>query len=191
MHFDEKNSNTKWQDSIALELQKINGYEAFNDVGHHTKAKIPNGYKKIRVHFVFDVKHDGRCKARLVVDGHLTEVPLESVYYGVFSRQGFSLVLLLAELINLELWAIDIGNAYLEAFTSELVYIIAGTRRLKAMSFSLARHCMVYAAVVQDGMIGLLTVFLSLVSSHARRNLIFGCASLMTCTSTFLYMLMT
>jgi hypothetical protein len=122
MRFDEKNGNTKWQDAIALELQQINEYETFTDVGHHTKAKIPNGCKKIRVHFVFDVKHDERHKARLVADGHLTEAQLESVYSGVVSLRGFLLVLFLAELNNLELWATDIGSAYLEAFTSELVY---------------------------------------------------------------------
>jgi hypothetical protein len=64
MRFDEKNGNTKWQEAIALAYQQINEYETFTDVGHHTKAKIPNGYKKIRVHFAFDVKHDGRHKAR-------------------------------------------------------------------------------------------------------------------------------
>jgi hypothetical protein len=36
------------------------------------------------------------------------------------------LVIFLAELNNLELWATDIGNAYLEAYTTEKVYIIAG-----------------------------------------------------------------
>jgi hypothetical protein len=51
---------------------------------------------------------------------------LESVYSGVVSLRGFCLVLFLAELNNLELWATVISNAYLEAFTSELVYIIAG-----------------------------------------------------------------
>lgn len=126
VRFDERNGNTKWQDAIELELQQINEYETFKDVGHHTKAQIPNGFKRIRVHFVFDVKHDGRHKARLVADGHLTEVPLESVYSGVVSLRGFRLVLFLAELNKLELWATDIGNAYLEAFTSEKVYIIAG-----------------------------------------------------------------
>jgi hypothetical protein len=35
-------------------------------------------------------------------------------------------MLFLAELNHLELWPTDIGNAYLEAFTSEKVYIIAG-----------------------------------------------------------------
>ena len=53
-------------------------------------------------------------------------VPLESVYSGVVSLRGFRLVLFLAELNELELWATDVGNAYLEAFTSEKVYIIAG-----------------------------------------------------------------
>jgi hypothetical protein len=34
---------------------------------------------------VFDVKHDGRHKARYVAGGHLTDVPNESVYSGVVS----------------------------------------------------------------------------------------------------------
>ena len=124
--FDEKNKNTKWQDAVALELQQINEYDTFIDQGHHTKATSPTGYKKIKVHFVFDVKHDGRHKARLVADGQLLDIPLESVYSGVVSLQGFRLVLFLAELNGLELWATDIGNAYLEAYTSEKVFIIAG-----------------------------------------------------------------
>jgi hypothetical protein len=40
--------------------------------------------------------------------------------------RGFRIVLSLAEFNQLELRATDIGNAYLEAFTSEKVYIIAG-----------------------------------------------------------------
>jgi hypothetical protein len=35
-------------------------------------------------------------------------------------------VLFLAELNELQLWATDIGNTYIEAYTSEKVYIIAG-----------------------------------------------------------------
>jgi hypothetical protein len=49
----------------------------------------PTGFKKIRVHIVYDVKHDGRHKARLVADGHLTGIPLDSVYSGVVSLRGF------------------------------------------------------------------------------------------------------
>jgi len=125
IHLDAKNKNTKWKDSIALELLQIDKYEVFKDMGHHNTTSTPAGYKKIQVHFVFDVKHDGRHKARLVADGHLTDIPLESVYSGVVSLKGLRLVVFLAEHNHLKLWSTDIGNAYLEAMTSEKVYIIA------------------------------------------------------------------
>ena len=75
---------------------------------------------------VYDVKHDCRHKARMVADGHLTDIPLDSVYSGVVSLRGLRLLIFLAELNNLDTWATDIGNAYLEAETSEKVYIYAG-----------------------------------------------------------------
>ena len=61
-----------------------------------------------------------------MADGHLTNIPIESVYSGVVSLRGFRLSLFLGELNGLEVWSTDIGNAYLEATTSEKVYIIAG-----------------------------------------------------------------
>ena len=126
MRLDAKNKNTLWKDAVTLELSQIDEYSTFIDLGHQTKSSPPAGYKKIRVHLIFDVKHDGRHRARLVADGHLTDVPLDSVYSGVVSLRGFCLVVFLAELNQLELWATDIGSAYLEAVTSERLYIIAG-----------------------------------------------------------------
>lgn len=121
---DERNGNTRWQDACALELEQQDSYKTFRDLGKHAGA--PKGYTQIKVHFVFDVKHDGRHKARLVADGHLTDVPTESVYSGVVSLRGLRLILFLAELNGMETWATDIGNAYLEAETREKVYIKAG-----------------------------------------------------------------
>jgi uncharacterized protein YciI len=40
--------------------------------------------------------------------------------------RGFGIVLFLAELNHLEIWSTDIGNAYLETYTSEKVFIISG-----------------------------------------------------------------
>lgn len=119
---DKRNGNTKWQDATKLELGQQDDYSTFRDVG----TTPPKGYKRIRVHLVFDVKHDGRHKARLVADGHLTDIPLESVYSGVVSLRGIRVLTFISELNGLELWATDIGNAYLEARTKELVYIVAG-----------------------------------------------------------------
>jgi hypothetical protein len=82
---DQKNGNNNWGDAKAIELGQIDEYITFIDKGHHTKVNPPSGYKKIRVHLVYDIKHDGRHKARLVADGHLTDIPLDSVYSGVVS----------------------------------------------------------------------------------------------------------
>jgi hypothetical protein len=126
LEIDAKNGNTKWQDAVSLELSQIDEYSTFTDIGHKDQAKIPKGYQKLRVHLVFDVKHDGRHKARLVADGHLTGEPVESVYSGVVSLRSLRLITFLAELNQLELWGADIGNAYLEAETKEKLYIVAG-----------------------------------------------------------------
>jgi hypothetical protein len=63
-------------------------YDTFRDLGHKDTAPPPTGYKKIHTHLVYDCKHDGRQKAWMVADGHLTDIPLESMYSGVVSLRG-------------------------------------------------------------------------------------------------------
>ena len=87
---DKLHGNTRWADAIKLELDQIDDYQTFTDKGKaifrgRDITNAPNGHKKIRVHLVFDVKHDGRHKARLVADGHLTDVPSDTVYSSVAS----------------------------------------------------------------------------------------------------------
>ena len=62
----------------------------------------------------------------MVADGHLTDVPDDSVYSSVVSLRGLRILLFLAKLKDLIVWGTDIGNAYLEALTSERVCICAG-----------------------------------------------------------------
>ena len=69
---DKKFGNTRWVDVEKLEIKQLMEYEAFEDLG--LDAPTPAGYTKIPVHFVYDVKHDGRHKARLVAGGHRTHV---------------------------------------------------------------------------------------------------------------------
>ena len=70
---------------MDLELTQIHEYKAFKDTGkaqfHNGRAVTPDGFQKIRVHFVYAVKHDGRFKARLVADGHLTKEPGSSMIW--------------------------------------------------------------------------------------------------------------
>ena len=64
----------------------------------------------------------------MVADGHLTDVPLDSVYSGVVSLRGLCTLVFLAKVNGLDTWAMDIGNAFLEAETKERLYIIAGAK---------------------------------------------------------------
>ena len=75
---------------------------------------------------MYAVKHGGRHKARLVAGGHLTGVPVNSVYSSVVSLRGIRILTFILELNGLDVWATDIGNAYLESYTQEKVYIKAG-----------------------------------------------------------------
>jgi hypothetical protein len=81
VEIDAKNGNTKWQDSEKTEMAQLDEYKTFIDKG--VGGEAPSGYKKIRCHMIYDVKHDGRHKSRLVAGGHLTDPNTESVYSGV------------------------------------------------------------------------------------------------------------
>ena len=124
MELDAKNGNTFWQDAVGKEMKQLEEYHTFHDLGKN--GKPPLGYQQITVHLVFDVKATLQRKARLVAGGHLTEPPRESVYSGVVTLRSLRLICFLAELNELMLMAADIGNAYLEAYTKEMVYFIAG-----------------------------------------------------------------
>ena len=59
----------KWDKAILDKYKKV--------------TNPPKGYHRINVHLVFAIKFDGRHKARLVTDGHLTPEPIENIYSGV------------------------------------------------------------------------------------------------------------
>ena len=63
-------------------------------------------------------------KARLIDGGHKTEVPNDSVYSCVVSRESVRLVFLTTSLNDLKIKAIDIQNSYLDSPTKEKVHIL-------------------------------------------------------------------
>ena len=142
MALDAQNGNNFWREAEETELRQIGEYDTFTDLGLH--GVPPKGYKKIRVHMVYDVKHDLRRKARLVADGNLTQVPVDSVYSSVVSLRGLRLTIFLAELNQLELWCTDVGNAYLEARTDEKIFIVAGNEFGKLEGHTLIIHKALY-----------------------------------------------
>jgi Reverse transcriptase (RNA-dependent DNA polymerase) len=75
---------------------------------------------------VFDVKFDGRRKARLVAGGNHTEPTKEDIYSGVVSIEAVRMGFILGELNQLTVCAADISNAFLYGSTKEKCYIKSG-----------------------------------------------------------------
>jgi Reverse transcriptase (RNA-dependent DNA polymerase) len=123
---DDKAGNNLWKESERTEINSLNEYIVFKDIGKGGVQVPPSDYKKIRCHMVYDVKHDGRHKSRLIAGGHLTPEPEESIYSGVVLLRSLRLIIFIAELNKLQLWGADVSSAYLEATTKEKVYFIAG-----------------------------------------------------------------
>jgi len=67
LELDKKNGNTKWQEAESTEMSQLLEYHTFVDKG--VGGEAPVGYKKIQCHMIYDVKHDGRHKSRLVAGG--------------------------------------------------------------------------------------------------------------------------
>ena len=84
-------------------MNQMDECDVFINKGHKENlSKILttlDGFKKISTHISFAVRHDGRHKARLVLDGHLTNIPLTSVYSRVESLRD--LATFIAELNDL------------------------------------------------------------------------------------------
>ena len=75
-------------------------------------------------HLVWDVKMDFTRKARWVLNGHKTLDPIGSTYAGVVSRESVCIALTYAALNELDVFAANIRNAYLQALLSQKDYII-------------------------------------------------------------------
>ena len=65
MQFDSENKNSKWYDTIKLEMESMLEYKVFKKwdkaiLDQHKKVtNPPKGYHRIKVHLVFAVKFDG------------------------------------------------------------------------------------------------------------------------------------
>lgn len=122
LKIDDETGTDFWRRAIEKEMKNVMPAFEFRD-----NDKIPDFYKKIDCHMVFDVKiGDLTRKARFVAGGHMTDPPKDSTYSSVVSRDSVRIAFLVAALNDLDVLAADVQNAYLNAPTKEKVYTIAG-----------------------------------------------------------------
>ena len=123
LQLDSKNGDQLYEKAIGKELGAIKDHAVFR---LPKPGESLEGYQRIPYHFVFDVKYDLRRKARLVAGGNMTDDPDEDIYSGVIGIEFVRLLFILASMNGLELWAADVGNAFLHGINKEKLYIIAG-----------------------------------------------------------------
>jgi len=120
-----------WRRATEKEMKNVwIAYKCWNGnlVGENTNSSTPIGYQEIHCHMIFDIKMDGKFtrKACFVRGGHMTEVPSSSTYSSVASQESVQIAFLLAALNDLEIFAADIGNTYLNAPCHEKIWTWAG-----------------------------------------------------------------
>ena len=109
-----ENGNHMWQDAMDVEMARIKEYV------------VPAGYKHIMCHMDFDIKSDLTHKAWLVAGGHLTDPPEESTYSSVVTWDSVQIAFTLVTLNDLDVLAVDVQNAYLNAQKKECCYMTTG-----------------------------------------------------------------
>jgi Reverse transcriptase (RNA-dependent DNA polymerase) len=124
LELDKKNGNTFWADAIKLEVGNLIDVECFEF--KDPDYKVDGQYQKKTLHVIFDVKHDLRRKARLVAGGHLVEARNIDIYSTTVKPISVKLLNVITDKSKLKRLCGDVHAAYVNAYTNELVYAIAG-----------------------------------------------------------------
>ena len=124
LELDEKRGDDLWAEAIKKEIRTLNDVECFEF--HDPGYKLQTDYQKTTLRVIFDVKHDLRRKARLVAGGHLVELLDTNVYSSTVKPISVKILHVIAAKQGLKQLCGDVGNAYINAYTNEKVYSIAG-----------------------------------------------------------------
>ncbi|MEM7375757.1 MAG: reverse transcriptase domain-containing protein [Bacteroidota bacterium] len=122
LELDKKNGNNLWAQAIKKEMDKVMVAFKVLEPGEDP----PSDSKLIPLRMIFAVKMDFTRKARLVAGGHMTDPPTSSTYSSVAARDSVRIIFLIAGHNKIPVTMADIGNAYLNAPTSERVHAVAG-----------------------------------------------------------------
>ena len=120
---DKLNGNTYWEDAIKREVGLlVDEYSTFRKTTDDDNLKE---YQCIKLIWVFDVKFDGRRRARLVAGGHTTTALEYDMYSGMVDLESVRIAFVAAALYDLKVIAADVASAYLQAYTFEKIYFYA------------------------------------------------------------------
>ena len=132
LQIDAETGTDFWEKALNKEMGKVVKMDTYKE-SEYTPEQIRNGnaptmkgFQEISCHIIFDVKMDFTRKARFVANGSTTDTPVGLCYSSVVSRDSVRISFLIAALNELNMFACDIGNAYLNAPCKEKIWFEAG-----------------------------------------------------------------
>ena len=106
-------------------------------------------YQDINCHIIFDLRMDLQQKSRFLAGGHTTCAPNSITYYRVVSRDIICIGFILEYLHGVDITAIDMENAYLNAPCAENIYFVGGDEcgedKVSVLNIDHALHGIKYA----------------------------------------------
>ena len=121
---DDDEGGSSWADAIKTEVDSLLRLECFEFF--EPDYKPSSEYQFTKLTMIFEVKQDGRRKARLVAGGHLLDPRGISSRSTVVKGVSVRLLDLIAHRDGLQVLCGDIGNAFITAECLEKVYTRAG-----------------------------------------------------------------
>jgi len=113
--FDKANGDNLWKEAIIKEVSAIMGQKTFEYLEGSYKNLKTKGFMFAPLRMIFDVKQDGRRKARLVIGGHVLDSENMDTYSSVMKAISARLLMVIAKANNYTVRTGDIKNAYLYA----------------------------------------------------------------------------
>ncbi|KAI2510964.1 Reverse transcriptase (RNA-dependent DNA polymerase) [Fragilaria crotonensis] len=121
---DREDGTTLWTDAIRKEIESLLALHCFSF--HSPDYKPSSDFQMARLTMIFEVKQDGRRKARLVAGGHMVDPMGITTRSTVVKGISVRLLDLIAHRDGLQILCGDIGNAFITADCLEKIYSRAG-----------------------------------------------------------------
>ena len=115
LQFDKDNGNNYWEVAIKKEMDTIMRLDTIQELkaGKGNMFQQDPEYQYTKVLLIFDIKADGRRKARLVLIGHMTKAPNVDLYASHMKQESLRILALIAAAYSMKTLIGDVKSAYL------------------------------------------------------------------------------
>ena len=116
----------KWATAVTKEMDGLERLCVFDYHPPNTRFNRKDGWQFAPMHMIFDIKADGRYKARLCVGGNVLDCSAHTTYSSTIQDVSVRLLMVIAAQNGLHMMTADVANAFCTAPNVEKVWSIAG-----------------------------------------------------------------